>query len=170
MVSPSFETLNLPPASLWPRLGAGLIDLLVLYVQYQVVTFLFGLAGLLLGLVGRWLNLGGPYDLLVRGVSLTGWVWSAVVAVVYFPYWWQRDGRTFGMRMLKLRVVRANGPRREVGVGRAIWRGIASLVSLSPLALGYLWILIDERRQGWHDKLAGTLVVSTRPAPQRSDA
>jgi uncharacterized RDD family membrane protein YckC len=30
--------------------------------------------------------------------------------------------------------------------------------------LGFLWIVFDEDRQGWHDKIAGTLVVrTTRP-------
>lgn len=50
-----------------------------------------------------------------------------------------------------------------------VGRYFAYFVSLLPLGLGYLWVAFDGKKQGWHDKLAGTVVVrearrSSRPA------
>ena len=44
----------------------------------------------------------------------------------------------------------------------ALRETVGKLVSALILLLGFLWILWDKDRQGWHDKIAGTLVVSER--------
>jgi uncharacterized RDD family membrane protein YckC len=54
-------------------------------------------------------------------------------------------------------VVRTDGS--PVTWGRAVLRYLGFIVSAIPLSLGFLWIAIDGRRQGWHDKLAGTYVI-----------
>ena len=59
-----------------------------------------------------------------------------------------------------IRVVCTDGTR--VRFGNAIRRQIGYFIS-ATLFLGYLWILVDNRRQGWHDKLAGTMVVYSWP-------
>jgi uncharacterized RDD family membrane protein YckC len=46
--------------------------------------------------------------------------------------------------------------------GQLIGRYLAYYVSIFPLMLGLIWVGIDARKQGWHDKLAGTLVVRAR--------
>ena len=43
--------------------------------------------------------------------------------------------------------------------GKLIGRYFAYLVSIVPMFLGFLWIAFDKRKQGWHDKLAGTVVI-----------
>ena len=49
---------------------------------------------------------------------------------------------------------------RIPGVAQAIPREmVGRVVSIAALTLGILWILRDEDRQGWHDKIAGTYVV-----------
>jgi uncharacterized RDD family membrane protein YckC len=40
-----------------------------------------------------------------------------------------------------------------------IGRFFAYFVSIFPACLGFLWIAFDRRKQGWHDKIAGTVVV-----------
>ncbi len=42
-------------------------------------------------------------------------------------------------------------------------RYLAYFVSLVPLGLGYLWVALDKRKQGWHDKIAGTVVIYLAP-------
>jgi uncharacterized RDD family membrane protein YckC len=81
-----------------------------------------------------------------------------IVPLVYFPYYWSRDGQTPGMKMMDIRVVRDRdgGP---ITSGQAILRLIGYWVSGFFFGLGYLWILIDKRRRGWHDLIAGTVVV-----------
>jgi uncharacterized RDD family membrane protein YckC len=62
------------------------------------------------------------------------------------------------MRLFRLRVVRDadGGP---ISGGQAILRLIGFWVSSFVLYLGFIWILIDSRRRGWHDLIAGTVVI-----------
>ncbi|MDX1695849.1 MAG: RDD family protein [Ketobacteraceae bacterium] len=47
----------------------------------------------------------------------------------------------------------------EVPPPRLVLRYFAYFISLLPLGLGFLWVAFDSRKQGWHDKIAGTVVV-----------
>jgi uncharacterized RDD family membrane protein YckC len=78
--------------------------------------------------------------------------------LAYHIAFWTWKGTTFGGIVCQLRVVRLDGsPLRFVD---ALVRGIASLFSVAVAGLGFLWILRDEERQAWHDKIAGTYVVT----------
>lgn len=79
-----------------------------------------------------------------------------LVFVAYCAGFWTLWGRTPGMMLLRLRVVVANGG--PPGVGRSLVRALGYWVS-AILFLGFLWIGVDRRSQGFHDKLAGTFVV-----------
>jgi uncharacterized RDD family membrane protein YckC len=46
--------------------------------------------------------------------------------------------------------------------GQALGRYLAYFVSAIPLCLGMLWVAFDSKKQGWHDKLAGTVVVRAK--------
>ena len=81
-----------------------------------------------------------------------------VLATAYFPWFWWRGGATPGMKRFHLRVVRDRdgGP---ISGGQAVLRFIGQWVSSVVFYLGFAWILIDARRRGWHDLIAGTVVV-----------
>lgn len=71
-------------------------------------------------------------------------------------------GLTPGKWMMGLQVV-----RRETGVPVGFWRMalrqiIGQWVSAIICYLGFLWILFDRNKQGWHDKIAKTLVIATK--------
>jgi uncharacterized RDD family membrane protein YckC len=85
----------------------------------------------------------------------------AVLALGYFPFFWARSGATLGMRMMGIRVVsdRDAGP---LSVGQAIVRLIGDLVSIFTYGLLFVWIIVDKRGRGLHDRLAGTVVVKRR--------
>jgi uncharacterized RDD family membrane protein YckC len=92
--------------------------------------------------------------LIVSGVS------ALIFLVTYFVYpifFWVIAGQTPGKRLLGLRVIRTNGQR--LTVGRALRRAFGYWISALPLFLGFIWILFDDQRQGWHDKVADTYVV-----------
>ncbi len=94
-------------------------------------------------------------------VVLGGLVWLVglvVLPLAYFPWFWAHGGATLGMRMLGLRVVRDRdgGP---VSGGQAILRLVGYWVSGAVVYLGFIWIFIDRRRRGWHDLIAGTVVI-----------
>ncbi|MCR9102654.1 MAG: RDD family protein [bacterium] len=64
---------------------------------------------------------------------------------------------TLGKRVLGLSVGDYSGQR--LGLKASFIRNFGKLISISVLGLGFLWVLFDKERQGWHDKMAKTLVV-----------
>jgi len=69
-----------------------------------------------------------------------------------------RFGATPGKHMMQLRVIDANTGDKP-GWGKSTLRYLAYIISLLPLGLGFLWIAWDRRKQGFHDKIARTLVI-----------
>jgi len=86
-------------------------------------------------------------------VVLTGFL-----GVAYSTVFIGGDGQTPGKAAVGIAVEDARG-RRRVGYGRAFVRALGALVSGALLGLGFLWVLWDPRRRGWHDQMADTLVV-----------
>jgi uncharacterized RDD family membrane protein YckC len=67
-------------------------------------------------------------------------------------------GQTPGKKALGLRTIdQATG--QPIGFGRAVGRMFARILSQQVLFLGYLWMLWDENKQTWHDKLVRSIVV-----------
>jgi hypothetical protein len=60
-------------------------------------------------------------------------------------------------RLIGLRVVSYH--HKRIPLWRAVLRYLGYYISALPFGLGFLWILIDDRRMAWHDKLAGTCVL-----------
>jgi uncharacterized RDD family membrane protein YckC len=93
-------------------------------------------------------------------------VWT----VAYFVTCWSSTGQTPGDRLLHLRVCDADDGA-TLSEGRAFLRLIFLMLAALPLFAGFLPILVDDRRRGVHDMLAGTVVVGTDPAqPQRANS
>jgi uncharacterized RDD family membrane protein YckC len=108
-----------------------------------------GLLGLVASLVGevrpQWL---------VPILAAAAWV---LVVGGYFVGFWSVAGQTPGMRLMRLRVVARDGePPHAV---RSIVRLIGLGLSIVPLFLGFVPVLIDDRRRGLADFLAGTFVL-----------
>jgi uncharacterized RDD family membrane protein YckC len=85
-----------------------------------------------------------------------------LVVAVYGVVGWTLNGQTVGNLVMGVRVVRADGGR--VSFSRAATRMLGAYLSGLLLFLGFFWVIFDKRRQGWHDKLAGTVVVYDWPA------
>lgn len=93
----------------------------------------------------------------VRDVATAGFAaFSLLLPPVYTVFFWTIIGQTPGKMLLGVRVVRPDGG--PVTLARAVVRYAAYFVS-AFLLLGFLWVLVDNRRQGWHDKLARTVVI-----------
>ncbi|MAR89734.1 MAG: RDD family protein [Pseudomonadales bacterium] len=74
---------------------------------------------------------------------------------------WCRYASTPGKMAFKAKIVDAD-TLQPVANGRLAVRYFAYLVSLLPLGLGFLWVAWDARKQGFHDKIAGTVVIMER--------
>jgi uncharacterized RDD family membrane protein YckC len=80
-----------------------------------------------------------------------------LLMLAYHVGFWTWKGTTVGGIICQLRVVRAGSePLRFVD---ALVRGLAGILSIAVFGLGFLWVLKDPERQGWHDRVAGTYVV-----------
>src|SRR3954452_13557477 len=88
--------------------------------------------------------------------TLLGAAWL-LVAGGYFTLFWSTAGQTPGMRLMRLRVRRAEGG--GLSVGRAIVRVVGLGLAIIPLFAGFLPALFDERRRALPDYLAGTVVL-----------
>ncbi len=126
-----------PRAGFWRRLGAALLD------------------GILVGvLVG----------VLLAALKGPGYALGLLLGAAYFVYFeGGPTGQTLGKRALGIRVVSfdTGGP---IGYGRAFIRWIGRIVS-SLLYIGYLWMLFDKEKQCWHDKFASDVVVPVSAYP-----
>jgi uncharacterized RDD family membrane protein YckC len=81
-----------------------------------------------------------------------------IVAASYYAYFWGTSGSTLGMSLFKLRVVDADSGQ-PIGIGRGIVRYIGFIVAAFPCWIGLIWAAFDPRAQGWHDKIASTVVL-----------
>ncbi len=80
-----------------------------------------------------------------------------IVALAYFTGMWAWKGTTIGGIVLGLKVVRVDG--EPVTFPVALVRALAGAFSIVVLFLGIFWIGWDHEKQGWHDKIAGTVVL-----------
>ncbi len=76
---------------------------------------------------------------------------------LYFGYSWAASGRTFGMAVLGVRVVRADG--YAIDPWRGALRALVFPLSFLLFGLGFLGILVQRERRALHDLIAGTAVV-----------
>jgi len=98
--------------------------------------------------------------LVCRVLPLVGPVTALTLPPLYQVGFWTLGGRTPGMALMGLRVLRADG--RPVGFPTAVVRFLGYLLCFATFLLGFLLVLGSARRQGLHDRLARTVVVHDR--------
>lgn len=132
-------------AGFWVRAQAGAIDVvLYLLVAVPVLALTYNDAYYLHGPL--------PYGDTIQFVTL--YVLPLIASVGF----WRYRSATPGKAALAARIV-------DVATGgkppflKLVVRSVGYLLSALPLGLGFLWIAWDRRKQGWHDKLAGTMVI-----------
>ena len=111
---------------------------------------------------GFWERMGAAFlDVVLLGVIAAfadlKMPWTFLIALAYFAGFWTWKGTTVGGTVLGLKVVRLDGQPLAFIV--ALVRALAAGFSIIVLFLGFLWIAWDPEKQGWHDRIAGTVVV-----------
>ncbi|HEX5513774.1 MAG TPA: RDD family protein [Gammaproteobacteria bacterium] len=142
------ESSHVEYVGFWARFGASIVDtLIILAITFPILYAAYGAA--------YWEStslIEGPIDFLVS------WVLPAVLVIVL----WRRWQATPGKMMVSARIVDANTGGAPT-TGQLIGRYLGYYVSIIPFFLGLLWVAWDPKKQGWHDKLAGTVVVRKKP-------
>jgi len=143
-----------------PRLLSYLIDVLIVSVGITILCVILVVPVILLAGATPEETLSAPQWVLIGLITVA----AVAVSFGYFPWFWARSGSTPGMRLMSLQVVRdADGGK--VSGGQALLRLLGYWVSGAVLYLGFIWIFVDQRHRGWHDLIAGTVVVQRQPPP-----
>lgn len=136
---------SLPLASVGLRCGAFLLDY-ILMMLIPAVTISIAL------LFKR------SFPDLAWTILYAGYAAALGLLLINWIYLVRNDGQTLGKRILGIQIVRRDGGRlsyREALLRHLLGYPLSALAS----GLGFLWILWDQRQEGWHDKLAGTVVI-----------
>lgn len=135
-------------AGFWIRAGAAIIDtILIMLVTLPLLVAIYGWAYFDAGKTGI---VAGPADFVIS------WVLPAVAVIAF----WILKQATPGKMAVSTRIVDAESGN-AASTGQLIGRYFAYFAATIPLGLGILWVAFDKKKQGWHDKLAGTVVVRT---------
>ena len=127
-----------PRAGFGTRLGAWIIDFLIV----AVISFI--LSALL---------------------RVVGTVISYAFDIAYVVYFFGSErGQSPGYMATGIRVISADG-RGSIGYGRSLVRWLVSLISAWALLIGYLWMLWDREKQTWFDKASNSVVVPVAAYP-----
>ena len=154
-VQPAGPAPGIRYASSGARLVAYIIDGFILGF---IVSVIFVIGAIVIGASSSVDSSGsvstGPAAVIGLLIFLVG----LVVGILWKPWFWSHGGQTPGYRILGMRVLRARdgGP---LSFGTAILRFIGYIISALIFYIGFIWIIFDGRHQGWHDKIADTLVI-----------
>lgn len=128
----------------WPRVGAALIDtLLILLLTWPLLTLIYGMS--------YWTS-----DSLVQGPM--DFYLSFVLPAILVILFWIKTQATPGKKVVSAKIVDAR-TGNAASTGQLVGRYFAYYLSMLPLGLGLIWVAFDDRKQGWHDKIAGTIVI-----------
>jgi uncharacterized RDD family membrane protein YckC len=141
------------------RFLAYLIDVL------PITLLVFGVFYLFLGFdetLDKYLNRGTEIEPRIKFMEQRNWIRdiSLLIWIIYCIIFEASPKQgTIGKSLMEIKVVDNSGNR--LTLYKSLARNLSKILSYSIIALGFIWILFDKKRQGWHDKLNNTYVVSS---------
>ena len=130
-------------ASFGRRLGAYLVDWIILTPVGLIYSYFYITYGPTINSSAYY-----AYNYLIS---------ISISALFFIILWIKLNGQTPGKKLFKIRIIRQDGS--PIDAKTAALRFLGYIVSSIPLGLGFIWILLDENKEGWHDKIAKTQVV-----------
>ena len=134
-------------AGFWIRAWASIIDtILMLIIIMPILISIYG--------SDFWDSksfVAGFWDFIFQ------YILPAIAVIIFWIY----KSATPGKMLTGLIIVDAKTGEKP-STRQFIVRYLGYYVSIIPLSLGIIWVGIDKRKQGWHDKLAGTVVIKTK--------
>jgi uncharacterized RDD family membrane protein YckC len=145
-------------AGFWQRLVAFTIDGAIVSFIF-IIFFIIASMAFFSGAISAdsknlFADLTDPASL--SPVMISIWMFYIFINLIYFTYFHGASGRTPGKMILGLQVVTDQGKPLTFGI--AFLRSVGYFIS-NILYLGFLWVAFDRKKQGWHDKIAGTVVI-----------
>jgi uncharacterized RDD family membrane protein YckC len=148
-------------AGFWRRLVAYLIDSTIISIVFFILFMIAVMAffvGAMTSKSSDWIaDLADPTKLSSTVILIS--MFYIALMIAYFTYFHGATGRTPGKMLLGLQVFSADGT--PISFGIAFLRAVGYLISslLFTIPVGFIWAAFDKRKQGWHDKIAGTVVI-----------
>jgi uncharacterized RDD family membrane protein YckC len=135
----------------WRRVAAYFVDSILLSVPTNIIRVVAS-AG----------DGGGAFiGPLSPGASVAVTLINVAIGVTYYAWLDGTRGQTVGKMALGIRVVDAD-TSEVIGAGRGVGRYFAKILSGLALGLGFLWMLWDDRKQCWQDKMVRSVVIKTQ--------
>lgn len=135
-------------AGFWRRLAASLIDTVFMFFFLLLIhALIFGDTGLQITVNNGWVN-----------VQSNNGIIEQLLVILFTVIMWTKFLGTPGKLALGCHVIDAK-TRKHIKPVQGVVRYLSYLISLIPLGLGFFWIGWDKKKQGFHDKIAGTIVV-----------
>lgn len=131
----------------WLRVWAAIIDsILIMMIIIPILIHLYGWSYFTTPEL-----VSGPVNFIISGVL-------PVIAIIAF---WVAKSATPGKMAISAKIVDARTGQKP-STAQFIGRYFAYYISIIPFCLGLIWVAFDKKKQGWHDKLVGTVVVRPR--------
>ena len=132
-------------AGFWIRVVATIIDAIIWVLIVTPIIYFFG---------------PDNYYSLESNFSTWDIILQIIYAVVCITFW-LKLAATPGKLLLGLKVLDAE-TGNTLSVGQAVIRYIMYFPSTILLLIGLIWVAFDGKKQGWHDKVAKSVVVKQR--------
>jgi uncharacterized RDD family membrane protein YckC len=145
MPQPMGFTTQVRYGGFWIRVVAYIIDGIILGIIGAIVLTILGV------------NVSDP-SAAQNGRYQGASAFNLLVSFIYFAGLWTVMGGSLGQRILGMRVVDANSGA-PIGFGKAALRWLGLIISFAVCFIGVIWVAFDARKQGWMDKIGGTVVV-----------
>ncbi len=143
--APLSDNLDSQPVGFWMRVLASIIDtILLVLIIFPILYMIYGGEYFASTTMSH-----GALDIVLQ------YLFPAVAVILFWIY----KSATPGKMIIGAKIIDANtgGP---ASTGKLVLRYVGYYVAAIPLMLGILWVAWDPRKQGWHDKIAGTMVVT----------
>ena len=137
----------------WIRFVAAIIDSFII----SIPVFIIGVIVIVIVGAGASSSNSQAPSAASSGAIAIIYLIAIAGSIGYFIYFWGK-GSTLGMRLFKLRVADAN-TGQPIGFGRAALRYLGYIIAVIPCYIGLIWAAFDARKQGWHDKIASSVVL-----------
>ncbi len=150
----------------WKRALAISIDMMVLYFLSMILA---SICTVILSIATNTILAEGISET-ANSLMVAAYAMYIVLNLFYFTYFPAVSGQTLGKKILGLKIVKVSG--EPIGAGAAFLRWVGYLVSALFFWLGFIWVIFDRKKQGWHDKIAETVVldVKTHKPPEDKNA
>ncbi|MBQ4878655.1 RDD family protein [Pseudoalteromonas luteoviolacea] len=133
----------------WARFGASLIDtVFLMLLTVPLIYMIYGKA--------YWQStdiMHGTADFLI----------SYILPLIVVILFWLYKSATPGKMVIKAKIVDEK-TGENLSKKQSIIRYVAYYISMLPFGLGFFWVAWDAKKQGFHDKIAGTVVVRLQGA------